>query len=121
MEADRLDGLYVVYKHYRRPPTISQAREMREPWIPNEVETFCGRHGLAYHYQPGNGNGEPSPRGGYTFCYVYDQDKNLVSMGLAECSPKDSFNYKIGRDISRGRALKTLREIDEVLAGVPPC
>ena len=44
----------------------------------------------ALRQQLANGNGE------------------LIAGGEAWCHPRDVFNYRIGRDISRGRALKAL-------------
>lgn len=48
-----------------------------------------------------------SPRGGMTFCTVILPDGTEVH-GTAECSHKDNFSKKIGRDISLGRALANL-------------
>jgi hypothetical protein len=113
MQTDEYEYRF-VYQHFRFLPTVEEAATMRNPWVPHSGTLFtAGRHGRAYHYQPGNGNGEPSPRGGYTVCDVYDSKGNCVSRGCAECSHKDSFCYKIGRDISRGRALKALKMVLE--------
>jgi len=49
----------------------------------------------------------PRERGGETVCYLYQEDK-LVGMGIASCSLKDQFCYRIGRLISEGRARKTM-------------
>jgi hypothetical protein len=49
----------------------------------------------------------PSPRGGLTQCRVTLSD-GTEAVGTAECSVRDNFSKKIGRDIALGRALKTL-------------
>lgn len=50
-----------------------------------------------------------SPQGGTTIAQVYDGDL-LLTTGYADCHESDNFNKRIGRDISRGRALKELAE-----------
>jgi hypothetical protein len=47
------------------------------------------------------------PYGGYTFCYIpfYGNSENSCTIGVSKCSILDSFNKKIGRAISRGRAV----------------
>lgn len=49
----------------------------------------------------------PSPRGGLTQCRVTLPDGTEI-VGTAECSDRDNFSKKIGRDIALGRALKVL-------------
>jgi hypothetical protein len=93
-----------VYQHFRFPTVWHNVISL--------ADSIIGRHGEAFHFQRGTSQWTPMPRGGYTRCYVYDQDY-LMATGLAECSPRDSFCYKIGRDISRGRALKALKRVLE--------
>ena len=51
----------------------------------------------------------PRERGGMTICYLYQKDNdNFIGMGMAHCSLKDQFCYRIGRLISEGRARKTV-------------
>ena len=104
----------IVYQHYR----FSKYPQPCD-------DEFVGRHGAAYRYQRGHEvcdqvpNGpvkvrktrwQPLPRGGYTLCMVYDDNRELVATGVAECSPKDSFCYKVGREIAHGRMLQQLFE-----------
>lgn len=49
----------------------------------------------------------PHERGGATLCHVYN-DGNLIAWGLAFCSMKDGFSYRLGREVSRGRAIAWL-------------
>lgn len=47
------------------------------------------------------------PYGGYTFCYIpfHGNNPNSCIIGVSKCSIADNFNKKIGRSISRGRAV----------------
>lgn len=92
----------ITYRHYRflKYPTL--------PLRPWDAEEFTGRHGVAYHYQRGVTKWEPLPRGGYTICTVYDDAEIKLLIGIAECSPLDSFCYRIGREIAKGRLIKNL-------------
>lgn len=49
---------------------------------------------------------EISPYGGRTTCGITFADGSVV-YGVAECSRRDNYCKKIGRDIALGRALKT--------------
>ena len=42
----------------------------------------------------------------FTLASIYDTDTNTISIGMALCGLKDSFNKKIGRTIAEGRARK---------------
>lgn len=54
---------------------------------------------------------EPSPFGGQTVVEIVDSDgKELLAVGQSHCSQLDQFNYKLGRKIAFGRALKILKE-----------
>lgn len=50
---------------------------------------------------------EISPFGGRTTCKITLAD-GVEAWGVAECSNRDNYNKKIGRDIALGRALKNL-------------
>jgi hypothetical protein len=50
-----------------------------------------------------------SSRGGTTIAELYDGDL-LLTTGYADCHESDNYNKRIGRDISRGRALKQLAD-----------
>jgi hypothetical protein len=103
-----------VYKHYRFYRRFYARRRAPAPMGDDSYEgtTFWGRHGLAHHYQRGISLWSPTERGGYTFCFVYEGDdaSEPIAVGLAECSPKDAFCYRLGREISRGRALDELEK-----------
>lgn len=97
--------LHYVYKHFRF--LGNGAVNL------HETEHHTGRHGRAYHWQRGTQQPwQPSGRGGYTICYVYNPDGELVSTGMAHCSKQDHFCYRLGRDIARGRALKSARQAE---------
>lgn len=46
-------------------------------------------------------DGQPKPKGGVTF--AYDTDEGHVFYAVARCSPKDTYNKKLGRSIATGR------------------
>lgn len=48
-----------------------------------------------------------SAKGGRTLASILDGEK-VVATGVAQCNAKDPFNYRIGRDIALGRAIKEL-------------
>lgn len=53
----------------------------------------------------------PSPYGGQTSVELVDGDTGVtLAVGHAHCSRKDQFNYKTGRKIAFGRAMKVLKE-----------
>lgn len=85
-----MDEPAIVFKHYRYPLS-------KGTWPQNKL----------FHYRRGWSDWEPTPRGGMTECYVKRGDE-VVATGVAVCSKKDAFSYRIGRAISRGRALKSL-------------
>lgn len=47
-------------------------------------------------------------RGGSTICELLF-DGQIVATGVARCHPRDNYNKKIGRAISFGRAMKSVR------------
>lgn len=56
----------------------------------------------------------PSQHGGMTVCYIVDPiTDTVIADGIATCSWRDTFNRKIGRDISFGRAWERLQEMIE--------
>jgi hypothetical protein len=55
-------------------------------------------------------NEKITPRGGYTIAYIEDADHNMIVKGVAKCRYDEQFNKRIGRDVSRGRALKRLKD-----------
>lgn len=63
-------------------------------------------------------------RGGATVCQLFDGDE-VVSVGVAYCSPKDNYNKRTGRELARRRAEDGL-EIEQpgwlrkVLVRLPP-
>lgn len=100
-----------AYQHFRFP-SVRQGTSVLNTGY-RRAEQYSGRHGTACRYKRGISKWLPSERGGYTFCYVYDDsDKGgeLLTTGRADCSPLDAFCYRIGRRIARGRALKALGE-----------
>ena len=44
----------------------------------------------------------PASRGGYTVAYC-ESSGGMIEYSIANCSPRDNFNKKIGRDIATGR------------------
>jgi hypothetical protein len=44
-----------------------------------------------------------------TFAFLFDENGEHVSQGVAVCGPYDQFNRRLGRTIALGRALKALR------------
>lgn len=54
---------------------------------------------------------EPSPFGGETVVEIVDQRTGVSATGIAFCSTKDQFNYKMGRKIAFGRAMKLMTDI----------
>lgn len=47
-----------------------------------------------------------------TICYLHDDNTGITTRGIALCSRKNEFNYKIGRDIALGRAKAALQEVE---------
>lgn len=54
-----------------------------------------------------------SPLGGCTEARIIDHenDNKIILIAYAYCSIKDNYNRSIGREISKGRALKAFEEI----------
>lgn len=97
-----MESTFAIWKHFR---FLKQGQVNLE-----STDSYFGRHGTAYHYQRGRTKEwHPFERGGYTLCFIYDGGGKLVAVGRAECSKLDPFSYRLGREISLGRALKVLR------------
>jgi hypothetical protein len=63
-----------------------------------------------YHRNGKNrSNWAPMTKGGKTVCTLVDGQGAMLAQGVAMCSLDDSFNYRLGRLISCGRAKKKLR------------
>lgn len=109
-------GYWVTFKHYRFPKWEWQLVIAKVVQIAYAVygygDIYKGRHGEALRYFRGISEWEPAECGGYTLCGVFDADGQPLAAGLAECSPRDNFCYRLGRVIAAGKALKVLEEID---------
>lgn len=57
---------------------------------------------------------KPAERGGLTVCVIVDEADHVLGTGTAECSIKDAYNYRIGRLIASGRALKDAGLLDGI-------
>lgn len=108
-----------VYKHFR--PFVFKHFKLGDDGITPQgyvpvggIWRNCGerRDILLNYYRRGVTKWSPALHGGLTICYIYEGDK-VVAMAEAECSTKDAFCYRIGREIAKGRALKQLEEEDE--------
>lgn len=56
-------------------------------------------------YTRGEMKWQPTCKGGLTECHlILTNSQDIV--GIAECSLKDNFNYRLGRAIAYGRAMK---------------
>ena len=85
---------HVVYEHYRI----------------NKVAGLLLRY-MRGHNKEGEklSNWMPDERGGKTVCFILSENrKDILAYGYADCSLKDAFNYRLGRQISYGRAMKDL-------------
>lgn len=60
---------------------------------------------------------QPAPRGGTTACEITMPDGH-TTWGVAECSERDNYCKKIGRDIALGRALKKLQTLEAIEAEI---
>ena len=77
----------VYYKHYRYPADWSYEKLGMQPYSRRKTKW------------------QPTCKGGRTICYLVLSNDNMVC-GYADCSEKDNFSYKIGRQIAYGRAMK---------------
>ena len=100
------DGYRVVWKHFR--PKAGYTLYFVPVWQKSPEYAMLDNGLYCRHYTRGKTYWEPALRGGVTRCYIYDDTKELVAIGEAQCSLEDQFVYRIGREISLGRALKNL-------------
>lgn len=84
------------FEYYRVPTTIR---------VPRKGQPSSR---LLYRYRRGEGfteiTNEPRSKGGLTLCTITCGDQAITA--VAACSHSDNFCYKLGRDISLGRAMK---------------
>lgn len=83
----------VTYRYYRPPKTWGMKWPKKGP----------PKRGMS-RYIRSCPNFRPLERGGITICILEIDGKTYK--GVAKCSFSDQFNYKIGRDIATGRALR---------------
>lgn len=93
------EGIRFLYYHYR----------FTDASLPMDTDgpptTHTGRHGKAYRFRRKMSKWQPRACGGYTLCAIVDADGEQLGGGWAECSPRDQFCYRTGREISRERAI----------------
>jgi len=92
MENDKMKVKKVYYRHYRYAT------------INGQIDFDALIYGLQ-HYNRRKTKWQPSTKGGKTECHLVLEDDSEI-VGIAECSLQDNFNYKIGRQIAFGRAVK---------------
>lgn len=101
-------GTEVRYTHLRYPRDfIDQGFEFNPPpydHTPGNVEIR-----LFPTDQLAKQGREPHPCGGKTIARILREDGTVLAEGEARCCPRDSFNRKVGRQISLGRALKKVQ------------
>ena len=94
--------LQTSFKHYRvnfyPPYQFEESRYLERQDIP------------VFRYHRGESDWTPFERGGLTICEIRDDAGNIIATGEAECSLKDAFCYRIGRQIAEGRARKRLNQ-----------
>ncbi len=92
MKAEVPEGVVVRFRHGRR---VAEGFGL---WY----RTRGQRSDLQSYQEAGY---QPLPHGGRTFCTLIFPGGTEVG-GVADCSIRDPYNKKIGRDIALGRALK---------------
>jgi hypothetical protein len=50
---------------------------------------------------------QPSEKGGYTICFL-DTENGQTFTGISNCSLRENYNKKVGRNIALGRAMKQM-------------
>ena len=115
-----------VYEHYR-VPQLDVRRISRSKDTGLDIDYYSLRYDATYRdnyliptdkrlgKSPYVHGLEPATHGGKTVCKVLKWDEEneawvQVAMGTSRCSIRDPFNYKIGRAIAKGRALKQMEE-----------
>lgn len=108
-----------VFKHYRRPkpimdywPSVCGYVDIAEEL--QEAKRIKGPQGVVVHYQKGVSHWMPEERGGYTECFLYDENGKLLAKGEAVCWLIDQFCYEAGRAHSMRKALLAWMESDQV-------
>jgi hypothetical protein len=87
-----------IYEHWRYPKADNE----------HNIENFYDPDRL-YRYKRNFKTFVPSCKGGLTICrLVLDNGDEII--GTAHCNLVDNFNYRLGRKIAHGRALKRLGE-----------
>lgn len=76
---------------------------------PNDKHVGVGTRVI--HLRERDSRGWISPKGGQTIVTITMGD--LVVSGVAECSPKDNYNKKRGREIAEGRAWAAIRDLNQ--------
>ena len=94
--------LKIRYKHVREYPPLT-IKLYREDYDLDSDMTII---------TPSIDHWPPSPLGGKTVCSIFDEDGERVGYGVAWCGPRDRYVKKIGRDISYGRAVRSMVESD---------
>lgn len=99
----------IKYQHFR----INKDTGRLEPWFKPRKSPD------GEMVRPGY---EPDPRGGMTICFLFDEDFP-TAYGIAECSLKDQFQYKVGRKIALDRAIATFngKKIPYKMSRKSPC
>ena len=96
----------IKYKHYRKPDC---------KWVDCNNIIRYSRKCNWFSYP--KFDVKPSPKGGKTECVlILDSGEEIT--GVAYCSMKDNFNYKRGREIAYGRAMKQYQMRYEKESGV---
>ena len=87
---------------------VTDLQPIGQGWTPERLESFSS----AYHRSgKDKSDWQPHGRGGITYCQLVE-DGEVVAQGVAYCSPKDNFCYRVGRDIARGRAEREYRRMN---------
>ena len=106
----------IIYRHYRLPAWLNLTRATPKVIIANS-ERWTNRgwmfmnaatKAVAFSRPYPGSSSAPAGKGGYTECVVLDEGGAEVAVGVAVCSLKDSFEYKVGRDLALGRAMEKL-------------
>ena len=82
----------VYYRHYRYAT------------INGQIDFDALVYGLQY-YNRRKTKWQPSTKGGKTECHLVLEDNSEI-VAISECSLRDNFNYKIGRQVAFDRAVK---------------
>lgn len=102
------DKLKITYRHYRIPSEYRDELSGRKGRPPGRL-VYRYRHKFGFEIS----DDPPLEFGGVTICDIVDENGREFSAD-AWCSLSDQFQYKIGRAIALGRALKRMEESNEV-------